>query len=108
RVVCAVDCGMIANPDIIEQQVEGGILFGLTAALYGRITIAGGGVVESNFGDYPLVDMRGAPKVETVIVRTHEHAGGTGQTAVPVIAPAVANALFKLTGKRIRKLPLSV
>jgi len=108
RVVCAVDCGMIVNPDIIEAQVEGGIVFGLTAALYGRITIAGGGVAESNFGDYPLVDMRGAPKVETVIVPSTARAGGIGETAVPPIAPAVANALFKLTGKRIRKLPLSV
>ena len=108
RVVCAVDCGMIVNPDTVEAQVEGGIVFGLSAALYGRITIAGGHVVERSFGDYPLVDMRGAPKVETTIVRSTEHAGGIGETAVPAVAPAVANALFTLTGKRIRRLPLSV
>ena len=108
RVVCAVDCGMIVNPDTIEAQVEGGIVFGLTAALHGKITIADGRVVESNFGDYALVDMRGAPKVETFIVPSTERAGGIGETAVPPVAPAVANALFKLTGKRIRRLPLSV
>jgi len=108
RVVCAIDCGRIVNPDTIEAQCEGGIVFGLTAALHGRITVANGQVQEKNFGDYPMVDMRGAPKVETHIIESAEAPGGVGETAVPAVAPAVANALFALTGKRIRRLPLSV
>ena len=106
RVVCAIDCGPFVNPDTIRAQMEGGIVFGLTAALYGEITFEKGRVKQRNFNDYPMLRMREMPLVETHIVQSTEKMGGVGETAVPPIAPAVANALFALTGKRIRRLPL--
>src|SRR5262249_3386599 len=108
RVVCAIDCGRTINPDTIEAQCEGGIVFGLTAALHGRITIAGGRVVEGNFGDYPLISMADAPLVETHIVSSTQPPGGVGEAAVPCVAPAVANAVFAATGRRLRSLPLTL
>jgi isoquinoline 1-oxidoreductase beta subunit len=108
RVVCAVDCGMTANPDIIKRQMESAIMFGLSAALYGKITIKDGRVEQSNFHDYPVVRMNEAPQVEVHIVSSSEKPGGVGEPGTPPIAPAVANALFALTGKRIRSLPIVV
>ena len=108
RVVCAVDCGMTANPDIIKRQMESAIMFGLSAALYGKITIKDGRVEQSNFHDYPVVRMNEAPQVEVHIVPSSEKPGGVGEPGTPPIAPAVANALFALTGKRIRSLPIVV
>ncbi len=106
RVVCAIDCGSVVNPQIVAQQVEGSVIFGLTAALYGEITIRQGRVEQENFPQYPMVRMAEAPRIETHIVPSGEPPGGVGEPATPPIAPAVANALFVLTGKRLRSLPL--
>ncbi len=106
RVVCVVDCGPIVNPDTIEAQMEGGIVFGLTAALYGAITLERGRVRQSNFHDYPLLRMDEMPEVEVHIVPSAESPGGVGEPGVPPIAPAVVNAIYAATGKRIRKLPV--
>jgi isoquinoline 1-oxidoreductase subunit beta len=106
RVVCAVDCGRYVNPLTIEAQMQGGIVYGLTAALYGAITIKGGRVEQGNFDDYPALRMNEMPKVEVHIVPSDQPSGGIGEPGTPVIAPAVANAIFAATGKRIRKLPI--
>jgi len=106
RVVCAIDCGLVVNPNIVAQQVESGVIFGLSAALHGEITIKDGKVEQSNFGDYPVLRMADAPEVETIIMASHAHPEGVGEPAVPPIAPAVAAAVFKLTGQRLRSLPL--
>jgi isoquinoline 1-oxidoreductase beta subunit len=106
RVVCAIDCGPVVNPDTIRAQMEGGIVFGLTAALYGEITFEKGRVKQRNFHDYPMLRMNEMPDVETHIVTSAEKMGGVGETAVPPIAPAVANAIFAASGKRIRRLPI--
>jgi isoquinoline 1-oxidoreductase beta subunit len=106
RVVCAIDCGRVVNPDTIEAQMEGGIVFGLSAALYGAITLKNGRVEQSNFHNYPLLRMNEMPKVEVYIVPSREALGGVGEPGVPPIAPAVANAVFAATGKRIRSLPI--
>lgn len=106
RVVCAVDCGIAVNPNIIAQQAESAVLFGLSAALYGAITIKDGKVEQSNFHDYAVLRMDQAPQVDTVIVASAEAPEGMGEPATPPIAPAVANAVFKLTGQRLRSLPL--
>jgi len=108
RVVCAVDCGIAVNPDVIRAQMEGGIGFGLTAALHGAITLKEGVVEQSNYTDYPLLRMDQMPRVEVHIVASSEKPTGVGEPATPVIAPAVANALFAATGQRLRKLPLRV
>jgi isoquinoline 1-oxidoreductase beta subunit len=108
RVVAAVDCGIVVNPQIVAQQMEGGVIFGLSAALFGRIDIEGGVVRQKNFPDYPLVTMKDAPVVQTHIVPSERHPSGMGEPGVPPIAPAVANALFVLTGRRLRELPLRV
>lgn len=106
RVVCAIDCGTVINPNTVAQQMESAVIFGLTAALHGRIDIVEGVVQQSNFGNYPMVQMDQAPVVETWVVPSTRAPGGVGEPGVPPIAPAVANALFALTGKRQRALPL--
>ena len=106
RVVCVVNCGVAVNPDVIRAQMEGGIGFGLSAALYGAITIKDGGVEQSNFHDYPVLRMNEMPAVEVHIVASTDKPTGVGEPGVPPIAPAVANALAAATGKRLRKLPL--
>jgi isoquinoline 1-oxidoreductase beta subunit len=106
RVVCAVDCGQTVNPETIEAQVEGGIAFGLGAALHGEITVEDGAVVQSNFTDYPLLRIDEMPVVEVHILDSDAPPGGVGELAVPPIAPAVANALFAATARRLRTLPL--
>jgi isoquinoline 1-oxidoreductase beta subunit len=106
RVVCAVDCGIVVNPNILAQQVESSVVFGLSAALAGEITLKDGRVQQSNFGDYPVLRMNEAPLVETVIVPSSEPPEGMGEPATPPVAPAVASAVFKLTGQRLRSLPL--
>jgi len=105
KVVCAIDCGRIVNPDTIKAQMESGIAFGLSAALYGEITLKDGRVEQSNFNDYPLLPMSEMPAVEVHIIASKEKPGGVGEPGVPPIAPAVGNAVFALTGKRIRRLP---
>ena len=106
RVVCAVDCGMHVNPQTIEAQMQGGIVFGLTAALKGAITIDKGRVQQGNFNDYEMLRMHEMPVVEVYIVPSNEAPGGIGEPGTPPIGPAVGNAIFALTGKRIRKLPI--
>lgn len=107
RVVCAVDCGLAINPDQVAAQMEGGIGYGLAAALYGKITLKDGLVEQSNFHDYPVLRMSEMPKVEVHIVPSASKPSGVGEPATPVIAPALANALFAATGKRVRTLPIS-
>ena len=106
RVVCAVDCGPVVNPDTVQAQMEGGIVFGLTAALYGEITFKHGRVQQGNFNDYPMLRLKDMPVVEVHIVPSTDRMGGVGEPGVPPIAPAVANAIFAATGKRLRRLPL--
>jgi len=106
KVVCAIDCGRIVNPDTIVAQMESGIVFGLSAALHGAITFKNGRVEQSNFHDYPILRMNEMPKVEVHIMPSQEPPGGVGEPGVPPIAPAVANAVFNATGIRLRKLPI--
>jgi isoquinoline 1-oxidoreductase beta subunit len=107
HVVCAVDCGHVVNPLTIAEQMESSIVWGLTAALYGQITIEHGRVVEGNFDDYQMLRLDAMPEVETHLALTGgKKWGGVGEPGVPPIAPAVCNAIFKITGKRIRSLPL--
>lgn len=108
RVVCAVHCGIAVNPDVIRAQMEGGIGFGLSAALYGKITLKDGVVEQSNFHDYPMLRINEMPAVDVHIVASTDKPTGVGEPGVPVIAPAVANALAAATGKRLRSLPLSL
>ncbi len=108
RVMCAVDCGVAVNPDVIRAQMESGIVYGLTAAMYGAITLKDGVVEQSNFHDYMPLRMNEMPRVGVYIVRSNEKPTGVGEPATPVIAPAVANALFAATGKRIRALPIKL
>lgn len=107
RVVCAIDCGTVVNPGTVAQQVESSVSFALTAALFGQIDIQDGVVQQTNFTNYPLVSMAQSPLVETWIVPSTQTPEGVGEPAVPPLAPAVANAMFKLTGKRLRSLPLA-
>ena len=106
RVVCAVDCGPVVNPDIVEAQMQSAIVYGLTAALWGEITIEKGRVQQSNFHDYRMLRLAEMPVVEVHIVPSSDAQGGVGEPGTPPIAPAVCNAIFALTGKRIRKLPI--
>jgi isoquinoline 1-oxidoreductase beta subunit len=106
RVVCAVDCGTVINPDTVEAQVQGGVLFGLSAALREAITIDAGRTMQTTVAEYGPLRMRDAPVVEVHVVKTHEPPGGIGEPGVPPVAPAVANAVFAATGKRLRRLPL--
>ena len=106
RIVCAVDCGVVINPDTIAAQVEGGALFGLTAALYGAITLKNGRVEQDNFNTYRPMRIDEAPVIETHIVRSAEAPGGFGEAPTAAVSPAVTNAIFAATGKRIRTLPI--
>jgi isoquinoline 1-oxidoreductase beta subunit len=106
KVTCAVDCGIAVTPNIIAQQMESAIVFGLSAALYGEITVKDGRIVQQNFHDYPVLRMNRTPQVETIVIRSAEPPEGVGEPGVPPIAPAVANAVYRLTGKRLRSLPL--
>ena len=106
RVVAAVDCGQYVNPDTIAAQIEGGVAFGLSAALHGQITLKGGRVVQSNFHDYEVLRLNEMPEVEVHIQPSGEKPGGVGEPGVPPVAPAVANAIFALTGSRVRRLPI--
>jgi len=106
RVVCAVDCGVAVNPDVVRAQMESGIIFGLTAALHGAITLKDGRIEQSNFHDYPLLRLNEAPKIEVHIVPSEQNPTGVGEPGVPPIAPAVANALRAATGKSVRRLPI--
>jgi isoquinoline 1-oxidoreductase beta subunit len=106
RVVCALDCGLVINPDTVRAQMEGGIIFGLTAALKTEITLKGGRVEQSNFHDYQMLRIFESPKIEVHIVPSGESPTGVGEPGVPPVAPALANAIFAVTGKRVRRLPI--
>jgi isoquinoline 1-oxidoreductase subunit beta len=107
RVVCAVDCGMIVNPDTVKSQMESGIIFGITAALFGEITIKDGRVQQGNFDDYRMLRIDEAPLIEVHLVKSTEPPGGIGEPGTSAVIPAVINAIFAATGKRIRKLPVN-
>jgi isoquinoline 1-oxidoreductase beta subunit len=107
RIVCAVDCGTIVNPDIVKAQIEGGVVFGISGALWGEITLTNGRVEQSNFNNYRVLRMQETPPIEVHLVRNGEAPGGMGETGTAVTAPALANAIFAATGRRTRKLPLS-
>jgi len=106
RVVCAVDCGTIVNPDTVRAQIEGAIIFGVTAALYGEITLKNGRVEQTNFDTYQILRMNEAPVIEVHIVQSSKPPGGMGEAGTSAIVPAVTNAIFAATGKRLRKLPI--
>ncbi len=106
RVTTAVDCGRVVNPDTVKAQLEGAVGFGLTAALYSQITLKDGRIEQSNFHDYPMLRIHEMPAVDVHIVESTERSTGVGEPGVPPVAPAVCNALFVLTKKRIRRLPI--
>jgi isoquinoline 1-oxidoreductase beta subunit len=107
-VVCAVDCGIPVNPDVIRAQMEGGIGFALAAALYGQITLKDGAVEQTNFHQYQVLRINEMPKVDVHIVASTDKPSGVGEPGVPPLAPAVANAIAAATGKRLRTLPLAL
>jgi isoquinoline 1-oxidoreductase beta subunit len=108
RVVCAVDCGICVNPTGVSAQMESGIVYGLSAALFGRITLKEGRVQQSNFHDYRVVRINETPAIEVHIVPSSEKSGGAGEPGTPPIAPAVGNAIFALTNRRLRSLPFAL
>jgi len=107
RVVCAVDCGIAVNPDIVRAQMEGGIGFALSALCYGEIEIKAGRAVQRNFDAYRVLRIHEMPSVEVHIVQSTEKPTGVGEPCVPPLAPAVANAIARLGGRRVRRLPLA-
>jgi isoquinoline 1-oxidoreductase beta subunit len=106
RIVAATDCGHAVNPQQIEAQVEGSFVYGLSAALFGECTLKGGRIEQDNFSSYPVMHMSDMPKVETIVMPSGGFWGGVGEPTIAVAAPAVLNAIFAATGKRIRELPL--
>jgi CO/xanthine dehydrogenase Mo-binding subunit len=106
RVVCAVDCGLVINPDTVQAQMQGGIIFGLTAALKTEITLKDGKIEQSNFHDYQMLRIFESPQIEVHIVPSTNSPTGVGEPGVPPVAPALANAIFAATGKRMRRLPI--
>jgi isoquinoline 1-oxidoreductase subunit beta len=107
RVVCAMDCGQVVNPDGVRAQLEGGVTFGLSAALGNEITIAHGRVQQSNFHDFQSLRISEAPRVETHLISSRESPGGVGETGTACVAAALCNAIFAATGRRVRTLPVS-
>ena len=105
--VCAVDCGTVVNPDTVRAQIQGAIIFGITAALYGEVTLKDGRVEQANFDTYQMVRMNEAPTIDVHIVQSREAPGGMGEAGTSLIAPALTNAIFAATGKRLRKLPIN-
>jgi len=106
RVVCAIDCGQVVNPETVAQQMESCVVFGLSAALHGHIHIEGGRVQGDNFPAHPILGLAQAPEVQTVILPSLRPPSGVGEVGLPPVAPAVANAWYALTGQRQRRLPL--
>jgi isoquinoline 1-oxidoreductase subunit beta len=106
RPVCAVDCGTVINPDTVQAQIEGAAIFGITAALYGKITLENGRVEQANFDTYQMLRISEAPVIEVHIVRNFEPPGGMGEPGASAIVPAVTKAIFGATGKRLRRLPI--
>jgi isoquinoline 1-oxidoreductase beta subunit len=108
KITCAIDCGTVINPEIVEQQMESAIAYGLSAALYGEVQVSEGQIVQRNFNDMPMLRFDEMPEVEVVIMHSTAAPEGVGEPGTPPVAPAVANALFNLTGKRLRSLPLKL
>jgi isoquinoline 1-oxidoreductase/isoquinoline 1-oxidoreductase beta subunit len=108
KVTCVLDCGQAVNPDIVRSQMEGAVIYGLTAALYGGLNLENGAIKESNFHDYPMLRMSESPEIEVVIIDSGTEPTGVGEPGLPPIAPAVANAVYKATGQRLRSLPLQL
>jgi isoquinoline 1-oxidoreductase beta subunit len=108
RMVCAIDCGTPVFPDAIRAQAEAGVVMGLSVALHERVHFEGGGVNTSNYGDYRVLSMSEVPEIEVHIARNHLKAGGIGEPVLPSVAPAVANAVFRATGVRLRELPFQI
>jgi len=108
KIVCVIDCGLAINPDIVKAQMESGIIYGLTAALYGEITLKNGAVQQSNFHDYPALRINESPEIEVVIIESDDAPTGVGEPGLPPVAAAVANGIFAATGKRLRSLPLKL
>jgi isoquinoline 1-oxidoreductase beta subunit len=106
RVVCAVDCGTVVNPDIVRAQIESAVMFGITAALYCEITLKNGRVEQSNFDNYQMLRINQAPAVEVHIIENFELPGGMGEAGTSATVPALSNAIFAATGKRLRKMPI--
>jgi len=106
KLVAVIDPGLAVNPDQVKAQMEGGAIYALTALYYGQITIDRGRVKQTNFTDYPMLRIDEAPVIEVHILNSGEAAGGLGEPGVPTVAPAVCNAIFAATGKRIRQLPI--
>jgi isoquinoline 1-oxidoreductase beta subunit len=106
RIVCAVDCGMVVNPNTVEAQIQGGIIFAITAALYGEVTIKDGRVEQSNFTDYRMLRLSQTPPIEVHIVKSTEAPGGIGEPGTAALAPALTNAIYAATGKRLKQLPV--
>jgi len=107
RYVCAIDCGQAVNPDGVRAQMEGGVIFALSAAMRGEITIEKGGVVQGNFDTYEPLRINESPEIAVHIVPNHLPPGGVGEPGVPTVAPALCNAIFAATGIRVRRLPVS-
>jgi isoquinoline 1-oxidoreductase beta subunit len=107
KITCVVDCGQMVNPSIVEAQVQSGIVFGLSSALWGEITIEGGRVRQQNFDTYRIVRMNEMPQLDVELVASTEAPGGIGEPSTALVAPAVANAVFAATGKRVSSLPLA-
>jgi len=108
RVVAAVDCGLVVNPNLVTQQVESSVVYGLSAALGGRIDFEDGQVTQANFHDYPALSLAACPRIETHLMPSVAEPGGVGEPALPPVAPALANALFALNGRRVRQLPFTL
>ncbi len=108
KVTCVLDCGQAVNPDIVRAQMEGGVVYGLTAALYGGLNLERGAIKESNFHDYPMLRMDESPEIEVIIIDSGTEPTGVGEPGLPPVAPAVANAVYKATGQRLRSLPLQM
>jgi isoquinoline 1-oxidoreductase beta subunit len=108
RVVCAIDCGIVINPDSVEAQLEGAIAFALSAVLKSEINFRNGGVIESNYDDYQILSLDEMPKVEITIMKNTYKVGGVGETGIAAFAPAVCNAIFSATGQRVRRLPVKL
>jgi isoquinoline 1-oxidoreductase beta subunit len=108
RIVAAVDCGQIVNPESVRSQAEGAIIYGLSAALKNEITIKNGAVEQTNFDGYDPIRISEAPRIEVYLTKSKEDPGGMGEPALPPAAPAVANAIFAASGQRVRKMPLQL
>jgi CO/xanthine dehydrogenase Mo-binding subunit len=106
KITCVVDCGQMVNPRIVESQIESGIVFGLTSALWGEVTLSGGRVQQTNFNSYRLLRNSEMPELDVHLVASDEAPGGIGEAAVPLVAPAICNAIYTATGRRLRELPI--